>query len=270
MLVSSRLVLQTPFQGKEAFKTHFNYADCLASLTQGVTLKYGGLLSKCALPYLDTKKNLIELTKKSLDEEYKIVQMDNDFSFASTCWLPVKAYYLFFNLLLTIEYILNPQRSVFSSGHGACVGEFTRKLSANEIIFSERLLNQVFDQMIFSHHETPGANLKRNISFDRRYKLVLAKTADYKFEEWQRRSGITSFRSTDARTCRAKFLRKFQISIFEFPYYMRLRANYKDFAFIEGVSVVETAKYFNSYYAFVLEFYRALNELKSALIKMRT
>jgi hypothetical protein len=67
-----------------------------------------------------------------------------------------------------------------------------------------------------------------------------------------------------------KYLDSFSISIFEFPYFMRVRANYRDFAFIEGIDVTDTAKYFNKYYLFTIEFTTALEKLKKSLEAFRT
>ena len=102
---------------KQAFDTHYNYSDCLKCLTNGTSLKFSNKLSNIKLPDLDKKKNLINLTLKSLEDEYSIVQQDKDYSYASTSWLPVKTYYLLFNLMLTVEYIFKIQESVFNYKH---------------------------------------------------------------------------------------------------------------------------------------------------------
>ena len=97
----------------QAYDTHLNYIKCLASLMSGTTLQYNNSLQKAGLPDIDQKKNLIVLTKKSLSDEKKIVDIDKDYSYASTSWLPVKSYYLIFNVLLTVEYVIKIQK-VFS------------------------------------------------------------------------------------------------------------------------------------------------------------
>lgn len=255
---------------KKAFITHYNYSDCLECLTSGVSLKCMKKLNRILLPKteLEMKKNLIDLTLKSLEDEYNIVKQDKNYSYASTSWLPVKTYYLIFNLLLTIEYIIQVQKNVFNYHHLSCIEEFTRKLEKKEIEFSEPLLNKVFDQNIFSLKEVSGANLSKNIRIDRRFIMVIKKTANYKIEEWKRKQKV-SLRSKLGRNIKSEYLKKFKISIFEFPYYMRIRSNYKDFAFIEGVTIIDTARYFNSYYNFSLNLYSALNELKNNILKAR-
>ena len=225
-------------------------------------------LNKAKLPDLDSKKNLITLTFKSLKDEHAIVQQDRDYSYASTSWLPVKTYYLLFNLMLTIEYILLIQKTVFNCSHVKCIEEFTRKLEAKEVEFNEVLLNNVFDQSILKYKETTGANLSKRVSLDRRYTMAIRKIANYKLDEWKRKEKI-NLKTKTGKTKKAEYLKKFRVSIFEFPYYMRLRSNYRDFAFIEGVSTIDTALYFNSYYNFSLNLFNALNGLKQSMLKTR-
>ena len=254
---------------KEAFVTHHNYAECLASLVDGASLAYTPLLHRHQLPLLDRKANLIALTKRSLEEERRIVDLDKDYSFASTSWLPVKGYYLLFNLLLTIEYVINPEPSAFTMSHAKCLRAFTKRLNDRELAFDQPVLNTVFDGAIFQHREQSGANLSRRIGLERRFRIAMAKIADYKEEEWKRQKRINDFRTQFSREKRAEFRKHFTCSVFEFPYYMRLRASYRDFAFIEGVSTAETAQYFRSYYDFVMAFYQLLEALKRGLVKAR-
>ena len=165
------------------------------SFSLGCNLK----LNRKKLPHLKKKQNLIELTQKSLEDEYKIVRMDKEYSYASTSWLPIKSYYLIFNQLLTIEYIIKIQEKVFNSKHSTCIKEFTRKLEKKEIKFNESILNEVYDKMIFKYHDVPGANLSRRISKERRYKLAMAKVSDYKLNEWKRGQSIENFKTKKNR-----------------------------------------------------------------------
>lgn len=254
---------------KQAFSTHLNYIKCLAGLFAGVTLQSNQALSKVPLPNVDVKKNLIELTKRSLYDERSIVHLDNDYSYASTSWLPVKAYYLVFNILLTVEYILKVQKSIFQMSHNASVAEFTRKLETREITFSEPILNQVFDQSILNFRSKSGANLSSKTSRSDMYKLAMRKIALYKVEDWKRKKQINLRRGID-RTKYQNYLNNFSVSIFDFLYLMRIRSNYRDFAFIEGVSSTDTAMYFLEFFNFTIRFAYALESLKSQLITLRT
>ncbi|MCK9578227.1 hypothetical protein M0R01_01880 [bacterium] len=256
---------------KQSYKTHYNYIKCLSRLISGSTLKSNLSLTKDSLKFLDQKRNLIDLTRKSLKDEYGIVCIDNEYSYASTSWLPVKTYYLLFNQLLTIEYIIKNDKNVFNTKHIDCVNIFTEKLKTKEIEFSDPILNQVFDKSILSYSsKTSGANLSHKTKPDVMYKLIMKKIAEYKLKDWQRVVAKTeSFRSIKDKQKKLVFLNKLNLSIFDFLYCMRIRANYRDFAFIDGISPMETANYFKEYYNFSISFFNLLKKLEISLTKMR-
>lgn len=252
----------------QAYDTHLNYIKCLASLMKGTNLQYSNSLQKAGLPDIDQKKNLITLTKKSLSDEKKIVDIDKDYSYASTSWLPIKSYYLIFNVLLTLEYVIKIQKSVFKQGHAKCVDEFTRKLKDQEIQFSNTILNQVFDQTILTHKVVSGANLSSRTTDDDMYKMAIRKIAKYKVDNWKQINRVNLKKKND-KTKFQNYLSSFSVSVFDFPYYMRIRSNYRDFAFIDGVTTDETANYFNSFFAFTVYFVKMLESLKTNLVNSR-
>jgi len=252
----------------QAYDTHFNYIKCLCDLMKNTNHQYTGSLRKTVILNLDEKKNLISLTKKSLNDEYKIVQIDKDYSYASTSWLPIKSYYLIFNILLTIEYIFKLQRDIFRLGHIRCVDEFTRKLNAREIQFSEPILNKVFDQSILTHTVKVGANLSSYTNKDDMYKMAIRKIARYKIGDWKQKNHI-NLRGKAHKAKYQQYIGSFTVSIFDFSYYMRIRSNYRDFAFINGVTTDETAQYFNTFFGFTASFVRVLEKMKKELISLR-
>jgi len=253
----------------QAYDTHLNYITCLSDLVKGVSIKYTGSLKKAGISDIDEKKNLISLTKKSLNDEYKIVQIDADYSYASTSWLPVKSYYLIFNILVTIEYIFKTQKGIFRLSHASCVEEFSRKLSSGEIEFSEPILNQVFDQTILNYTVRSGANLSSRTSQSDMYKMAIRKIAKYKFDDWKQKNRMDLRKPAHKTKCQ-QYLASFSVSIFDFPYYMRIRSNYRDFAFIDGVTTTETANYFNTFFYFTVGFVKALEGMKKDLVALRT
>jgi hypothetical protein len=241
-------------------------------MTQGVTLELTRPNSirfeSCDL--IDRKKNLISLTYKSLREEFEIVQNDADYSQACTSWLPVKAYYLLFYAMMTVDYLIELKPEAFEIAHEKCVGRFTELLRDQRIRFSEPKLNEIFYRLILDHREASGANLRLHAAGDQFFKLAMKKAARYKFEEWKRRKKIRSFKGRANQLEKEKYLRDFKLSIFEFPYYMRLRANYRDFSFIEGATAAETAEYFRQYYQFARNLFLAFCHLKNQLAAART
>lgn len=254
---------------RQAYATHLNYIECLAKLSSRAVLVYVPKLTNSPLPCVNTKDNLIRLTAKSLKDEHQIVQIDEEYSFASTSWLPVKSYYLIYNLMLTAEYVITAQKASFRMSHADCVNEFTRKLRCGEIQFSEDILNQTFDKNILDHKIKTGSNLSPRTSPSDMYKMIMRKIAVYKVDNWKQHNSIDLRKRAD-KLRHAKYLSTFTVSIFDFPYLMRIRANYRDFAFIDGISSKETARYFKSYYAFTARLAIELSALKRQVVAMRS
>lgn len=254
---------------QQAYRTHFNYISCLASLTNGASMVCSINLRRAQLPDLGVKDNLIDLTRRSLNDENAIVQIDKDYSYASTSWLPVKSYYFLFNILLKTQYILSLERASFGRSHTWCITEFTRKLESQEIQFSEVILNQVFDASILRYRVAPGANLSTGTSRIDMYKIALRKIANYKEEDWRRKNNINLRRPADRTRYQNYLQNNFKVSIFDFAYLMRIRSNYRDFAFIEGVSTDDTKEYFESYFNFTMNLARILENMNITLANSR-
>lgn len=272
-LEDERLKYTVTEEGQEAFRTHYNYnyVFSLKNLISGSTLSYTniGQIHPGKTPHLDSKKNLIDLTIRSLSDEANIVKADKEYSYACASWLPVKAYYLLFNVMLTIEYLFTLDPQSFKLAHGKCSPSFTHKLATGDIAFSAPGLNRIYDKTIFTHREAPGTNLRPALMTDQHTTLAMKKIAQYKLQDWKRYRKISTFQTRKNREFRDAYLRQFQLSIFEFHYHMRLRASYHDFAFIEGISSTETANYFNEYLSFTKHLYNALLGLKRQLAKAR-
>lgn len=257
-----------PIGEKQAFDTHLNYAICLSSLTAHGKIDFRHSLKKINLPDLKTKNSLIGLTLRSLKDEYGIVQIDRDYSYASTSWLPIKSYYLLFNMLLTIEYILTSNPKSYTMTHTKCLQSFTKMLKDGDIMFTNPVINSVFDSKIFNFKELPGANLSRMVDSGRMFQMAMRKASMYKKDDWKRKSNI-NLRTNFGKQKMKDYLDNFEISIFEFPYYMRIRSNYRDFAFIEGVSSLDTKRYFEAYFSFTMNLFNLLETFKDELVKMR-
>ena len=99
------LMTQTTLE-HQAYDTHLNYIKCLSDLVKGVSIKYTGSLKKAGISDIDEKKNLISLTKKSLNDEYKIVQM-RAFSSTSKLVLELASKYLFISSYINDAIVVN-------------------------------------------------------------------------------------------------------------------------------------------------------------------
>ncbi len=258
------------YNEQQEFDTHYNYIKSLRIVTNDSKLQINHRILNKAIPDVNKKKNLIDLTLKSLKDEYEIVKKDADYSYASMSWLPIKSYYLLFNILLTIEYLIKVDNSIFSMGHQKCIDEFTRKLGSKELEFDLPFLNTVFNRNIFDLKYKPGIQLSSKTNIDLMFNMLIKKAAIYKLDTWKRGQKIKNFKSKINKDKKESYLKNFKISIFEFPYYMRIRCNYRDMAFIERVSKNDTKKYFEEYFGFTLNMCRILFALRDDLIKKRT
>lgn len=250
-----------------AFKTHHNYVSNLEMISRGLRASTPLRLRKQLIPDVDTKLNLIDLTRKSLNDELDIVNADPDYSYASTSWLPVKTYYLIFNMLVTIEYLYTIDKKSFKKSHTGIISTFNKRLLSKEISFSNPLFNQVFDSSILGYTSPIGANISKKTSDADLYKMAIRKVAIYKFEDWKAKRNL---RSASGKIEKTLYLKTFTVTIFDFFYYMRIRSNYRDFAFIENVTEDETADYFRKYFYFSANVFNSLKLLKNELKIMRT
>ncbi|MFA7685517.1 MAG: hypothetical protein WCX95_01815 [Candidatus Gracilibacteria bacterium] len=254
-----------PFAEQQEFDTHLSYISALRTLTDSANLTINQRILPKPIPDLNKKKNLIDLTIKSLNDEYEIVKRDADYSYASMSWLPIKSYYLLFNILLTIEYLIKVDSSIFSIGHQKCIEEYTRKLRDKELEFDVPILSKVFDRSIFALKYSPGLQLSNKTDIDLKFNMLIKKASLYKLDTWKRQQKINNFRNKSSREKKDQYLNSFTISIFEFSYYMRIRCNYRDMAFIENVSKNDTKKYFEEYMGFTKNMCRILLSLRKTI-----
>lgn len=253
---------------KYAFDTHLNYITAIRSLCPDLSVSYTNKIIKLSLPELKTKENVISLTNKSLADEYKIIQEDAEYSFASTSWLPVKAYYLIFNFMLTAEYCINPQTKSFKISHTRLISIWNSRLKKGEIVFSEKDLGIVYGKEILDFILPKGSTFKNSTSKDDLYKSAMKMIARYKYEDWK--SGLkVKLGSKEGQVEKQEFLDNLEVSIFDYFYQMRIRSNYRDFAFISGVTSQDTKKYFEIYYSITKNICDSLSKLSKQIQSQR-
>ncbi len=264
----SFLASPSHLSGRLDFETHLRYVSLLAKLGRGlsVTCSIIPTLSYSDLAKIRDKTRLIELTKQSIKDEHGIVQIDDEYSTAAVLWLPIKSYYLTYHLLCVVDYLLTGKPAILRTKHGDCVERFSTLLANKSIQFSEPLFNQVIDRSIFDFKEAPGEHLRRSVSDEVMYKLIMKKVMDEKIRSWRLSRGIVEGRTKKNRELIEKFKQGMKVSIFDFFYQMRLRLNYRNFDFIDHVSSKETKAYFDQYFTAADYFYTCFANLKNELV----
>src|SRR3989338_3929051 len=89
------------------FTTHKNYIEYIRKESKGLTLKCKNSISARMRMSENAKKKiqLIKMTIKNIEMEGKMVTQSPEYAEIAISWMPVKAYYLIFNLTILLEYL---------------------------------------------------------------------------------------------------------------------------------------------------------------------
>ena len=99
---------------------------------------------------------------------------------------------------------------------------------------------------------------------------IIKKLAIYSLEEFKRSKNIRSFQSRENKKLRNNFLDSKQISICEFFYWYRIKANYRDLEYLnKDISDDKFKSFYCSYYELTRNFYKAFRELINSIAKIR-
>ena len=256
------------------FMTHLNYISCMKELSENLNIKSNlNIISKSSYKKecLDKKLRLIFLIKESLDEEYKKATGEKDFAKICSIWMPVKAYYLLFNLLIILHSLISDSETSLNITHIKSIKIFRDFLAEKDIAFSKDEFNIVSScEDAISFNSASGDTLKRDVEDNIRAKSILKKLCRYKLEDFQRSENIKNFRKKKDREKKKAFLESNFISLFEFFYWYRIKTNYRDLAFLDQeIDEKDIIKFYENYYSLTINFYDALKELINDISKKR-
>lgn len=256
------------------FLTHLNYVECLNKFSQKLVLT-DNLNIKNEIKesaQLSKKLNLIKLTLKSIKGEYNTILKYPDFAEICVSWISVKAYYLIFNLLLILDYLITGQESSFNLSHEKSLNKFKEYLSNNQLSFNRKIFNSNFSCFrIMELKVRPGANIKiMNFDLNERVIQILKKLVDYKLQEFKRKEEIKNFRSKRNRKKRKQFLQTDTVNIFEFFYRYRIKANYRDLEFLnKDIGAKQFKSFYENYFELTKNFINAFVPLINKLARVR-
>jgi len=256
------------------FLTHLNYTRALNNLSKNLILTSNLQIKKkiSEHPSLVKKLNLIKLTLKSIDGEYRTILKNPDFAELCVSWISVKSYYLIFNLLLILDYLITGQESSFNLSHEGVIKRFKEYLTKNCLSFDKKIFNTNFPcSKIIKLKVQPGANIKvMNFSLKERVVQILKKIIDYKLEEFKIKKGIKNFRYRKDREKREGFLNNNTVNLFEFFYCYRIKANYRDLEFLnKDISPSQFKEFYENYWGLAKNFINAFVPILNKLAKIR-
>lgn len=258
--------VQNPVLSHPEFMTHSNYLSCMKELSDGIkistSLNTEGQLGE---PRAVRKKvKLIELTLKNLEEEKNTIDQLHDYSMICVSWIPVKSYYLIFNLLLLLEYLLLDDENWLAAQHKEIRNKFRSQLLAGQLSFSDPSMNQCFPANDILCWQIPKSeNLRRSsVNKEIRIKQIVKKIYEYNKEDFKRIRKIKRLSGSKL----ANFNNSCSICLFDFFYWYRIKANYRDMEFVDsGVPLEEFYRFYSDYYVLTINTFNAFKALINEL-----
>jgi hypothetical protein len=256
------------------FITHLNYIRCFNKISENLVLdctrfnKSNKKLNKKLL----NKVSLIKLIKKSLDEESKTCKENTDFAEVSCIWISVKSYYLIFNLLLVLDYLISPEDSKdFNVSHKSLIFRVKELIRKSELTFDKPYFNHLYTyEEVKDIKFDKGENLKEEQNTEKWVKCLIRKLIDYKVDEFKRENKLSNLRKKKDKLKVSEYLSKEFTNLFELFYLFRIKTNYRDLDFLkEDVGPTQFYNYFENYYLATINFYVALKKLINTLANKR-
>lgn len=246
----------------KSFQTHLNYVRFLNGMPKYLNLEYTCKLTS-KIPFiaeLEKKSTLVNLTKEGLKNEWKLVHIESQYSLMCVPWIPVKSYYLLFYQLQILNYLITGQSNAFKSTHHDMNKWFKKSLTEGSLLFDLPPLNQNFPLEVIAKIKTPqGFNLRvQNFDFDERFYQILKKLSIYKIDEFKTKSKIDPLNKASEKVKLLEFVKRENICLFEFFYFYRIKANYRDLDFINGILPSSLTEYYCHYCIFTMKFSDAL------------
>ena len=249
------------------FLTHLNYVEYLSTLSEGLKLScerdIKTQMTKCSK--ISKKIKLIDLTMRSIEMERDIIKDDDEYASVCVSWMPVKSYYAIYNMMLLLIFMMSKNENDLSRGHMPTINFIKSQLKTGELVFSKSEFNKVFEGVAIDSWRIPKwENLK--IKSDYRIEQVIRKLFDYAKQQYKTQRRIKRLSKKDGRD----FMVNTNISLFEFFYWYRIKANYRDLEFIgKGISNKQFKNFYMSYLKYLSNMYNALKDCANNMSEIR-
>lgn len=239
------------------FTTHKHYITYVRQLSNNLELTYKSKLTgRISLSSRAKKKiRLIELTLENVRSEAKMVEKNPEYAQAAISWLPVKAYYLIFNLTILLEYVISTDESFLTASHTKSLSQFKSLLGSGSITFNQPIFNErptgaeIEKMKVLKSDNLRGGTVTRK-------EQVFRKLADYAKDDLRRFHRVKRLNKDQMRDFRAR-----QFSLSETFYWYRIKANYGDLEFIsDKVRTSEFKDLYTQYCFLTANYYLAIKK----------
>ncbi len=250
------------------FRTHLNYVKYLNRVTRGMALEVAidakGRLNKA--PELRKYSKLSQLTGGSIENDFKLSEKSYEFARIVAPWFPPKCYYRVYYLESILLYLINGNTIGFNAagGHRGVRENMNRHFKSGALkIQCEANIPEVMsilECLNFSaeQNETILFNYWKS---SKCASSIMKKIANYTLDDWARTKGYSDFRRTNRRIDRGHYLNKTDISLFDYFYRMRIKANYKDVDFLNLGYATD-----KDIYQYILYYYNFYKNYSNSLV----
>lgn len=212
------------------------------------------------------------MTLNSLRGEYNTILQNPDYAELCVSWISVKSYYLIYNLLLVLDYLITGQESSFNLTHSKSLSNFKNHLENNNLSFNVDIFNKNYS--CFNALKLKfmcGFNIKViNVNLQERATQILKKLVSYKLENLQIKKSLKNFRTRKAKEIKDDFLKSETVNMIEFFYWYRIKANYRDLEFLnKDLTNDKFKEFYQNYFELTLNFLNAFNGLINKLSLIR-
>lgn len=259
-----------------AFRTHLFYVWFIKEETKNLKFRVNfNIKNKIPKISISLKKkiNLIKLITKNLKSEYQLIEKNAEFAEVCVPWIAVKGYYLIFNLLLILKYLITCNENSFKSSHKTLIEDFKDCLKNNRISVNSEFFGVVIPcKDILGWRLPPYENIKlpEKVDKETRFKQVIKKLFNYKLEDLKREKKIKSFKSKKGKVLKKEFIKNSDINLCEFFYWYRIKSNYRDLDFLDkNLSDLDYLSFYRNYFVAIRNFYGALRNLINEIAKKR-
>lgn len=252
------------------FITHSNYLHYIREISENLNFSCTLDSSNAVqLDYKFTQKiKLIHLTLENLHQEYSNIQKYHEYSVVCTSWIPVKSYYLIFNLTILLEYLISSKNNCLSFMHNEAIRQFKKLISDNTFKFSRVEFNKIYFPSQIKTWKIPvWQNIRSaNVTNETRNRQIIKKLYEYAKEDYKRKRQIDVLSGKS----KEKFEKTTSINLYEFFYWYRIKANYRDMEFVdEGVSIENFFNFYSDYYYLTLNFYNSFKDCLNYLTSIK-
>ena len=200
--------------------------------------------------------------------EYGQVNTTPDYSQICVSWVPVKSYYLFFNLIQILIYLITVEPRWLTENHSPVKSKFKDLLRNSDISFSNSSFYTIYSSTRIKSWQIPSGNnvTVSNLNYSILEKQHIKIMYKYCKEDYKSLRKISKLGGVRLQ----QFDNSHDFNLCEFFYWYRMKANYRDMEFINtNVNTSEFQTFYSEYYNLSTNLYNSLKAEINRLSQLR-